>query len=52
LIKIDQNPANMLKKLPVQPHLDMFKTELSSFNSEHEHCHLANKLDWKSFVVL
>jgi transposase, IS5 family len=39
----------MLKKLPVQPHLEMFKTVLTSFiHPEHEPCHLAKKIDWKS----
>lgn len=39
----------MLKKLPVQPQLEMFKTVLSSFiNPEHELCLLATKIDWAS----
>lgn len=39
----------MLKKLPVQPQLEMFKTVLTSFiNPEHELCLLAKKIDWKS----
>ena len=39
----------MLKKLPVQPQLEMFKTVLTSFiHPEHELCHLAKKIDWKS----
>ena len=39
----------MLKKLPVQPQLEMFKTVLSSFiNPEHELCKLATKIDWTS----
>ena len=38
----------MLKKLPVQPQLEMFKTVLTSFiHPEHELCLLAQKLDWK-----
>ena len=37
----------MLKKLPKQPQLGMFKTVLTSFiNPEHELCHLAKKIDW------
>ena len=37
----------MLKKLPKQPQLEMFKTVLTSFiNPEHELCHLARKIDW------
>ncbi len=39
----------MLKELPVQPQLEMFKTVLTSFiHPEHELCLLANKIDWKS----
>jgi IS5 family transposase len=39
----------MLKKLPKQPQLEMFKTVLVSFiNSEHELCLLAKKIDWAS----
>jgi IS5 family transposase len=39
----------MLKKLPVQPQLEMFKTVLTSFiHPKHELCLLANKIDWKS----
>jgi IS5 family transposase len=39
----------MLKKLPVQPQLEMFKTVLTSFiHTEHELCLLAKKIDWKS----
>jgi IS5 family transposase len=38
----------MLKKLPVRPQLEMFKTVLTSFiHPEHELCLLAQKLDWK-----
>jgi IS5 family transposase len=38
----------MLKKLPVQPQLEMFKTVLTSFiHPEHELCLLAKKIDWK-----
>ena len=38
----------MLKKLPVQPQLEMFKTVLTSFiHPEHELCLLAQQLDWK-----
>jgi IS5 family transposase len=38
----------MLKKLPVRPQLEMFKTVLKSFiHPEHELCLLAQKLDWK-----
>jgi IS5 family transposase len=37
----------MLKKLPVQPQLEMFKTVLISFiNPEHELCLLAKEIDW------
>ena len=39
----------MLKKLPVQPQLEMFKTVLTSFiHPEHELCLLAKRIDWKS----
>ena len=39
----------MLKKLPKQPQLEMFKTVLVSFiNQEHELCLLAKKIDWAS----
>jgi hypothetical protein len=39
----------MLKKLPVQPQLEMFKTVLTSFiHPEHELCLLAKKTDWMS----
>jgi IS5 family transposase len=38
----------MLKKLPVQPQLEMFKTVLASFiHPEHELCLLAKKIDWE-----
>jgi transposase, IS5 family len=37
----------MLKKLPKQPQLEMFKTVLASFiNPNHELCLLAKKIDW------
>jgi IS5 family transposase len=37
----------MLRKLPVQPQLEMFKTVLTSFiHPEHELCLLAKKMDW------
>ena len=37
----------MLKKIPAQPQLEMFKTVLTSFiNPEHELCLLAKKMDW------
>lgn len=37
----------MLKKLPTQPQLEMYKTVLASFiNPEHELCLLAKKIDW------
>jgi hypothetical protein len=37
----------MLKKLPKQPQLEMFRTVLVSFiNPEHELCQLARKIDW------
>jgi IS5 family transposase len=37
----------MLKKLPKQPQLEMFKTVLTSFiYPEHELCLLAKKIDW------
>jgi transposase, IS5 family len=39
----------MLKKLPVQPQLEMFKTVLASFiNPQHELCLLAKEIDWNS----
>jgi transposase, IS5 family len=39
----------MLKKLPVQPQLEMFKTVLASFiNPQHELCLLAKEIDWGS----
>ena len=39
----------MLKKLPKQPQLEMFKTVLTSFiHPEHELCLLAKKIDWQS----
>jgi IS5 family transposase len=39
----------MLKKLPIQPQLEMFKTVLESFiNPEHELCLLAKEIDWAS----
>jgi transposase, IS5 family len=39
----------MLKKLPVQPQIEMFRTVLLSFiNPEHELCLLAKKIDWKN----
>jgi len=39
----------MMKELPVQPQLEMFKTVLTSFiHPEHELCQLARKIDWKS----
>jgi IS5 family transposase len=38
----------MLKKLPVQPQLEIFKTVLISFiHPEHELCLLAKKIDWQ-----
>ena len=38
----------MLKKLPVQPQLEIFKTVLVSFiHPEHELCLLAKKIDWQ-----
>ena len=38
----------MLKKLPAQPQLEMFKTVLASFiNPQHELCLLAKEIDWK-----
>ena len=38
----------MLKKLPVLPQLELFKTVLISFiHPEHELCLLAKKIDWK-----
>jgi IS5 family transposase len=37
----------MLKKLPAQPQLEMYKTVLASFiNPNHELCLLAKKIDW------
>ena len=39
----------MLKKLPSQPQLEMFKTVLASFiNPQHELCLLAKEIDWDS----
>jgi IS5 family transposase len=39
----------MLKKLPSQPQLEIFKTVLASFiNPQHELCLLAEKIDWES----
>jgi len=38
----------MIKKLPKQPQLEMYKTVLVSFiNLEHELCQLARKIDWE-----
>jgi IS5 family transposase len=38
----------MLKKLPAEPQLEMFKTVLISFiHPKHELCLLAEKIDWK-----
>jgi hypothetical protein len=38
----------MLKKLPVRPQLEIFKTVLISFiHPEHELCLLVKKIDWK-----
>lgn len=40
----------MMKKLPRQPQLEMFKVTLVSFiHAQHELCLLANKIDWDSF---
>ena len=37
----------MLKKLPVQPQLEMLKTVLASFiNPQHELCLLVKEIDW------
>ncbi len=37
----------MLKKLSIQPQLEMFKTVLESFiNPEHELCLLTKEIDW------
>jgi transposase, IS5 family len=37
----------MLKQLPVQPQLEIFKTVLASFiNPQHELCLLAKEIDW------
>lgn len=39
----------MLKKLPFQLQLEMYKTVLASFvNRKHELCLLTNKIDWVS----
>jgi transposase, IS5 family len=39
----------MLKKLPAQPQLEMYKTVLASFiNLNHELCLLAKEIDWVS----
>jgi IS5 family transposase len=49
LIKFVQKPENHVKKLPVQPKLEMFNTVLGSFiNPEYELCKLAKKIDWTS----
>ena len=38
----------MLKKLPVQPQLEIFKTVLISYiHPEHELCLLAKKIEWQ-----
>jgi len=38
----------MLKKLPAQPQLEMFKTVLTTFiNPQHELCLLAKEIDWE-----
>jgi len=38
----------MLKKIPRQQQLEMYKTILVSFiNPEHELCQLAKKIDWE-----
>ena len=40
----------MMKKLPRQPQLEMFKVPLVSFiHPEHELCLLAKKIDWDAF---
>jgi transposase, IS5 family len=40
----------MMKKLPRQPQLEMFKVPLVSFiHPEHELCLLARKIDWDAF---
>jgi IS5 family transposase len=40
----------MMKKLPRQPQLEMFKVTLVSFiHPEHELCLLAKKIDWDAF---
>jgi len=37
----------MLKELPEQPQLEMFKTVLASFiNPKHELCLLVKEIDW------
>jgi hypothetical protein len=42
----------MLKELPAQPQLEMFRTVLPCFiNSQHEHCLLANEIDWDYLSV-
>ena len=47
----------MLKKLPIQPQLEMLKTVLKSFlNPQHELCLSTNEIDWdyleKEFTAL
>jgi len=47
----------MLKKLPEQPQLEMFKTVLTNFiHPDHELCHLAKNIGWdyleREFVPL
>jgi hypothetical protein len=42
----------MLKKLPVQPQLEMFKTVLTSFiNPQHELCLLAKEIDSPPLIL-
>ena len=39
----------MLKKLPKNPQLEMYKTALASFiHPDHKLCVLARKIDWES----
>ena len=44
-----KNPENMLKKMPENPQLEMFKTVLTNFiNLNHKLCLLAKEIDWTS----
>ena len=56
-VNLNKTLKIMLKRLPVQPKLEIFKTVLISFiHPEHELCLLAKKIDWdgleKEFTLL